>query len=188
MATATAPPPNLPPAPPVDGDSLYEVVNGRVVEKTPMGAYEGELASLLLEYLAPFIRTHQLGKVVVEVLFQLDPATNLQRRPDVAFVSCERWALDRQVPDEAAWDVVPDLAIEVVSRTNTAYEVVAKADEYFRAGVRCVWVVYPNISAVYLYESANMIRVLRLGDELGGASLLPGFRLPLTALFQGRPA
>jgi len=51
------------------------------VEKPTRGAYEGELASLLLEYLASFVRTHQLGKVVVEVLFLINSATNLQRRP-----------------------------------------------------------------------------------------------------------
>src|SRR5207244_2037726 len=105
---------------------------------------------------------------------------------DVAFVSDERWPRARRVPDDAAWDVVPDLAIEVVSPSNIANEVVAKVGEYFRAGVQRVWVVYPKQPLVYVYESPTAaIRVLRVGDELDGAPLLPGFRLPLATLFEG---
>src|SRR5262245_37138197 len=188
MATAAAPPPNIAPESPNDRDSLYEVVDGQVVEKPPMGAYQGELASLLHEYLAPFVREHQLGKVVVEVLFLINSATNLQRRPDVAFVSDARWPRKRHAPNDAVWNVVPDLAIEIVSPTNTAAEVTAKVEEYFQAGVQRVWVVYPDITAIYLHESSNVIRVVRLGDELDGDPVLPGFRLPLTALFEEEPA
>src|SRR3954447_15239862 len=113
MATAAVPTPNAAPEPPANGDLLYEVVDGQIVEK-PMGAYEGQLASLLLEYLAPFVRAQQLGTVVVEVLFLINPAKDLQRRPDVAFVSDARWPRKRHAPSAAAWNVVPDLAIEVV--------------------------------------------------------------------------
>ena len=56
-----------------------------------MGSYPTWLASVLHEYLAPFSRAHQLGRVVTEMLFRIDQASNLQRRPDVAFVSFERW-------------------------------------------------------------------------------------------------
>jgi Uma2 family endonuclease len=187
MATAAVPPPNVAPGPPVGGDSLYEVVDGQIVEK-PMGAFSTWLASLLARYMGSFAAEHRLGRVVCEMLFRIDAATNLQRRPDVAFVSDRRWPLARQVPDEAAWDVVPDLAIEVVSPSNSAVEVVGKVDEYFRAGVQHVWVVYPSVAAIHVHDSPTAIRVLRRGDELDGAPLLPGFRLPLTTLFEGEPA
>src|SRR3954453_14456859 len=108
MAAATPSPPEAPAAAPaaprVDGDSLYEVVNGRAVEKPAMGAYEIELATLLSWYLTSFVRAHQLGKVVVEALFRIDRTTDLQRRPDVAFVSDARWPRNRRAPSEAAWD------------------------------------------------------------------------------------
>lgn len=185
MATATPQPPDIAPEPSAGGDSLYEVVAGRFVEKPPMGAYEGEIASLLLEFLAPFVRAHRLGKVVAEVLFRIDPAANLQRRPDVAFISDARWPRNRRAPEDAAWDVIPDLAIEVVSPTNTAGEVVARVREYFQAGVRRIWVVYPSERLVYVHETSRAISVLHVGDELDGGDLLPGFRLPLATLFEG---
>src|SRR5438128_2665384 len=99
MATASTPPPDLAPDPTVDGDSLYEVVNGQVVEKPPMASYPGEIASLLLWHLTTFVRENQLGKVVGEVLFRIDRATNLQRRPDLAFVSDARWPRNRRAPN-----------------------------------------------------------------------------------------
>lgn len=182
MATVTPAPSDVASTSPFGGDTLYEVVQGRVHEKPAMGAYPTWIASLLAQAMGAFATAQQHGRVVVEMLFRLD--NKLQRRPDVAFVSCERWPRGRRVPDETAWDVVPDLAIEVNSPTNTANEIIAKIDEYFRAGVRRVWVVYPNARTVYLYESPKEVKILGTGDVIDGAPLLPGFRLPLAALFE----
>jgi Uma2 family endonuclease len=121
---------------------------------------------------------------VIEMLFRIDAAANLQRRPDVAFVSYERWPRSRRVPEDAAWDVVPELAIEVVSPTNLAEDLLAKVGEYLRVGVRQVWVIYPAAAQVHVHESPTHIRVLGRGDELDGGPLLPGFRLPLAELFE----
>jgi Uma2 family endonuclease len=184
MATVTSPQSDVGPAPPIADDTLYEVVDGQVVEKAAMGAYEGVLASRLVAYLLTFAETHKLGKVAGEVLFLIDRVRNLQRRPDVAFVSDARWPYNRSAPQTAAWDVVPDLAIEVNSPTNTGNEIIAKVDEYFRAGVQRVWVVYPNARTVYHYESPNQVKILQVGDTLDGAPLLPGFHLPLAMLFK----
>jgi Uma2 family endonuclease len=165
-------------------DVFYEMVNGQVVELPPMGSYPTWLASVLHEYLAPFSRAHQLGRVVTEMLFRIDQASNLQRRPDVAFVSYERWPRERRVPRKSPWEVVPELTIEVVSTSDQAYEVVAKIREYFQAGVRRVWVVFPDEYLVYDYESPTRVRILPRGDDLEAERLLPGFRLPLTTLFE----
>ena len=169
-----------------DGDKLYEVVDGRVVLKKP-GAFEMEIASILGQFLGNFARSNRLGGVWIEMLFRIDLARNLQRRPDLAFVSHERWPFQRRIPQGAAWDMVPDLAVEVVSPSNPAVEVHKKIHEYFRAGVRRVWIVYPEAREVYVYESPKLIQVLQIEDELDGAPLLPGFRLALKTLFEDEP-
>jgi Uma2 family endonuclease len=184
MATATLPTPTIEPAPPVDNDILYEVVNGQIVEQPTMGSYSTVLASDLLVYLGSFAKANHLGKAVTEMLFRIDPAKNLQRRPDVAFVSDGRWPRNRPWPIQSPWDVVPDLAVEVVSPSNTAEQVVAKVREYFEAGVQRVWVVYPEEALFYVYEAPTQVRILQRGDTLDDALLLPGFQLPLAELFE----
>src|SRR5262249_14952099 len=160
-----------------DSEVLYEVVDGKRVELPPMGVHECHLAATLAGFLWSFARTQRLGRVEVEVMFMLDVETELQRRPDVAFVSYGRWPRERLVPRTAAWQVAPNLAIEVVSPTNTAPEVVRKVREYFQTGVERVWVVYPEEEQVYVFSSPTSIRVLERSGELDGENVLPGFRL-----------
>jgi Uma2 family endonuclease len=167
----------------VSDDVLYEVVDGEIREKI-VGVREIQIASLLHGFLFLFLHQNKLGQAVIEMIFRIDTAKDLQRRPDVAFVSRSRWALDREVPDSSAWDVVPDLVIEVISPTNAAVGVQAKIEEYFDAGVSAVWVIYPRQQRIHIYGSPTKIQVLQLGDELDGGDLLPGFKLPLRALFK----
>jgi Uma2 family endonuclease len=164
-------------------DGLYEVIDGRVVEK-PMGVYECWLAGEVFDLLNRHVKGDSLGRVVQEMIFDLRPAVDRERRPDVAFVSFERWARNRQVPRTRSWAVVPDLAIEIVSPTNTADEVADKVGEYFRVGVRLVWVVYPRHLKIYSYRSPTDLRVLAVGDELDGGEVLPGFRARLESMFE----
>ena len=70
----------------IPDEMLYEVVDGEIVEKT-VGVYEVEIANILTQFLGNFARTHGLGRAVVEMIFIIDRDRNLQRRPDVAFVS-----------------------------------------------------------------------------------------------------
>jgi Uma2 family endonuclease len=167
-------------------DALYEVVDGEIKEKI-VGVEESEIASLLYGFLFMFLRQHRLGKALIEVLFRIDQGKDQQRRPDVAFVSHSKWPSNRRAPRVSVWDIVPDLAVEVVSPTNTAAEVHRKIHEYFEAGVIRVWVIYPEQKNIYIYDSPKRIQVLQVGDELDGGDLIPGFRLPLAALFEDDP-
>jgi Uma2 family endonuclease len=165
-----------------EDERLYEVVCGQRVELEPMGAFEVALATALWEFLAPFARRSKLGLVVSEMLFLLDAAQELKRRPDLAFVSYGRWP-QPTIARTDAWDVVPDLAVEIISRSNSAEEVDGKIVEYFRAGVRQVWVLYPDSGRVYVYRSASDVHIVERTGELDGDDLLPGFRLPIQSLF-----
>jgi len=170
------------PEPPGD-DILYEIVDNEVRELPPMGASETDLASVLFRILSPFAWDHALGKVVSEMLFLLIPGTNLQRRPDLAFVSFARWPRGRPVPKTPAWEVVPNLAIEVVSPNNLANEVMVKIEDYFLAGVERVWVIYPEIAKLYDYDSPASVRILTADQLVEGGDILPGLRVPLTEIF-----
>jgi hypothetical protein len=69
----------------------YEVIDGVRVERQPMGAFEAVLASWLCHVINNFVVGKQVGLAVNEVLFVLNVARTLARRPDVAFVSYARW-------------------------------------------------------------------------------------------------
>ena len=164
-----------------DDDRLYEIVRGEPVEKNPMGILQNLVCSALSFYLQLYVRQQRLGTVASETLFVLDEANKLERRPDLAYVSRQRWQRPTQT---GAWTVVPDLAVEVISPTNRAPEVLQKIDEYFAAGVRLVWVVYCEPRKVYVYRSGMDIQVLAPQDTLDGDDVIPGFSLTVTRLFE----
>lgn len=169
---------------PAKEEPLYEVVNGQKVELPPISIYAAWIASRIDRRLGSHAETHGLGTVVVEGLFILDPVKDLRRRPDVAFVSAEKWPLDRPIPETGDWEMVPDLAVEVISPNDVFQDVLAKMREYFRLGVKQVWIVLPVDREIYVYDSPTDPHVLTAADELDGGTLLPGLRLPLGSLFQ----
>jgi len=167
-------------SPAVHADVLYEVVNGQIVEIPPMGVYETYIASLLLQCL---VGQKKYGRAVMETLFDFTRTLDKKRRPDLAFVSYDRWPREKQVPRTEAWDVVPNLAVEVVSPTNTADDVIDKLAEYFLVGVERVWVIYPSQQQVYVYSSPTEVKVLTASETLTDDAVLPGFQLSLSTLF-----
>lgn len=172
-------------------DSRYEIIDGQRRELPPMGIYSVTIASRLVRKMGGFTDAHGLGEVVTEALFRLplEGDAHRNRRPDVAFVSYQRWPADRPLPGEAnAWDVVPDLAVEVISPNDLAEEQLGKVHDYFGAGVRLVWVVYPRQRQVYVHESTTSVRILTESESLDGGAVLSGWTLPLKTLFGPPPA
>jgi Uma2 family endonuclease len=176
----------------LDDDDLYEEVNGRRIKTPPMTCYAGIIASKLAGRLIIHLDQQDPsgapipGTVVIQVLFRipLPEDANRKRRPDLAFVSFDRWPIDRPMSStDDAWDVVPDLAVEVTSPTDSAEDPLRKVAEYFKAGVRLVWVVYPIVRRIHVYEEWNRIRVVTEADTLDSGVVLPRFQLPLDRLF-----
>jgi Uma2 family endonuclease len=79
--------------------------------------------------------------------------------------------------------VAPNLAVEVLSRSNTPGEMTAKRQEYFAAGVQLVWEINPETRRVVVYRSPTDATTLTATDNLDGGTVLPGFALPLHQLF-----
>ena len=165
----------------ITDDELYEVVNGERVVK-PMGTYENVLAGDLHGHLRDYARASRNGRAAIEVLFDLPDMAN-DRRPDVSFVSFDRWPEARGIPQTNAWAVAPDLAVEVVSTNDDFRDVLGRVSEYFRAGVRLVWLVVPDEELVYSYTARTAVRIFARGDDLTGDPVVPGFRLAVNDLF-----
>jgi Uma2 family endonuclease len=164
-----------------DGEHLFEVVNGVRVEK-PVGLIETRVAAILYRLLANHCAAAECGHAAIESLFEL-PTSGNDRKPDVAFVSYQRWPQDRPLPRVNAWPVVPDLAVEVVSPTDKMFDVFEKVAEYFAAGVQQVWLILSNVEQVLVFTAPAQVRLLTRDDELAADPVVPGFRTPLPDLF-----
>jgi Uma2 family endonuclease len=157
---------------------LCELVDGTLVEK-PMGYDESRLAAELISTLVVFLHQRDLGTVAGEAgMMQL--LTGLVRIPDVSFV---RW---EHLP-EAYGPVpllAPDLAVEVLSESNTPKEMERKLREYFDAGTQLVWVFDPRARTVTVYTAPDQFTVLDESQTLDGGAVLPGLVIPLRELFE----
>jgi Uma2 family endonuclease len=180
--TVLMPAETLSPTPPPT-EVLYEIVDGQYKELPPMSAEATLLAARLFRKLVVFLELHDLGEAVPELLCGLKPGARRKYRPDLAFVSYKRWPKDRPWPSTDPMLVVPDLAVEVVSPNDIAEDVQAKVKAYLEAGVQLVWVIYPPLGWMVVFEPQGRCRYLTTADELDGGSVLPGFRLPLRELF-----
>jgi Uma2 family endonuclease len=106
----------------------------------------------------------------------------ISRAPDTAFISWGRIPAGPLSEDSLA-EVVPDLAVEVLSPSNTKAEMARKRREYFQAGVRLVWEVDPRARTVAVFDSPERFLLLDATQTLDGGAVLPGFVLPLADLF-----
>jgi Uma2 family endonuclease len=164
----------------VHEDRLCELIEGVLVEKV-MGYTEALLAGWLITQLNLFVQPRNLGLVTgPDGTVELMP--DLVRIPDVAFTSWDRMP-GRRRPTQPIPRLVPDLAIEVLSQSNTPGEMSVKRDDYFTPGVRLVWEVDPDARTVTVYTSLTQSTMLRVGDTLDGGAVLPGFTLALADLF-----
>jgi Uma2 family endonuclease len=162
-------------------DRLYELVDGILVRKT-VGHEESYIAVKIGTLLNNFVEPRELGWVAGEGgMMQLD--INLVRIPDVSFISWDRVTGD-EFPEEPVPLLVPDLAVEVISRSNTAKEMQEKLQEYFEKGVRLVWFVRPRSRVVDVYTTADHFSRLTASAMLDGGDVLPGFSVPVGELFR----
>ena len=163
---------------------LFELGDGVLVEK-PMGLLEAGLAGHLIGLMDPFVFAHDLGFVAgADATLRLLPG--LVRMPDVAFIS---WHCvgRKEYPREPIPNLAPDLAVEVLSESNTEGEMERKLKEYFLAGVRLVWLVDPVTRAVRVYTAPDQVVRLTEEQSLTGGDVLPGLELPLRQVFARVP-
>ena len=160
----------------------YELVKGEARRMTPAGNIHGYTAMKLGSRLEQFVRTNNLGRVyAAETGFKLSSDPDTVRAPDAAFVSQTRLDEVGEVP--GYWPGAPDLAVEVVSPSDTHAEVTEKSLSWLGAGCRMVLAVDPSQRAVTVYRSRENIRILTEEDTIDGADVIPGFGLPVAEVF-----
>lgn len=160
----------------------YELWDGELIIMSPATVRHEEISFRLLLALGIFAEQHRLGQVYGGNLgCRLDPLT--MYAPDVSFVSNERRRALRSDPDKFL-QAAPDLAVEVLSPSDTIRQTESKIADYFAHGTRLAWLVNPRRLQVRVYRRPGEHTLLEgIQAELDGEDLIPGFKYPLGSLF-----
>jgi Uma2 family endonuclease len=160
----------------------YELVRGELKKMTPAGNEHGEIAAALGGFLFYHVRSQKLGKVyAAETGFRIFTDPDTVRAPDVAFINHSR--LEEVGAVEGYWPGAPDLVVEVISPNDNYSGVEEKVFDWLKAGSQMVLVINPRQHTATVYRSSTDIRVLKEGEVLDGADVVPGWQLEIAELF-----
>ena len=159
-----------------------EFVNGQIVEK-PVSIGSCEVETTLVRLLGNEAARSKSFRVFPSSMgyqcFSEEPSRF--RKPDVSAVRSER--LVGFAPDTGLIPFAPDLAVEVVSPNDVAYDLNEKIEEYLDNGFRLIWVIHPNTRTVTIYRGDRSVSLLHEQDEITGEAALPSFRCKVSELF-----
>jgi Uma2 family endonuclease len=173
-----------------DEGKRYELVDGELIEKGATGVAGANeqhvrVGARLLIHLGSYVLQNNLGETYgSDARFAVIPPVPPSIRPtvrqcDVSFVSTER--VTRGV---FTMPYAPDLAVEIISEGNDFIEIEKKTREYRNAGAKLVWVIEPEDKLVHIYRAgSNQRQTSTINDELDGETVIPGFKLKISLLF-----
>ena len=165
----------------------YELIDGELFTMSPPGYAHGRLAVLIAHYILNFTQAQKLGEVTVESGYHPPDSRHTLLSPNVAFLSKAKapqpfWG--KYIP------VMPDLAVEILSPTDTLRQVRRKAALYLRHGTQLVWIVLPAEKGVDVCRSVDGARLdiefVSSEGNLSGEQILPGFALQVGLLFPAK--
>ena len=166
---------------PDDGFHRYELVKGELISMAPAGGEHGAIGSRTCRRIGNFVEANDLGEVFnadTGFIISTDPDT--VRCPDVSFVRKERILADG-IP-KGFMHGAPDLAVEVISPSDSYSEVAEKAAQLLEAGTQLVVLIDPRTRTVSLHYDGEIDR-LSEGDTLTLGDVLPGFECGVGELF-----
>jgi Uma2 family endonuclease len=165
-----------------DDGKRYELIDGELREMAPAVNWHGEVESNLVIRLGGHVQAHGLGRVSCgEVLYIVRRDPDRVRAADIAFIRQER------VPSLEArqhiMEVIPDLVVEILSKSDTIAEISDKIDDWLGTGVQLLWIVDPFRRTVTIYQPGCDPTLLGEHATLEGDSILPGFRCAVAEMF-----
>jgi Uma2 family endonuclease len=154
-----------------DEPNKIELLDGELIRLPPPKKKHMMSAHRFYELLKPWVRQRAgFGEVYLEMGYRFGQHSWLV--PDVSIEHPGQ-------PGEDYLKGAPVLAIEIISKSNTADQMDRKVKTYLANGGQEVWVVYPKTRCVWVF-SAGGAREFRgtLRSEL-----LPGLEIDLEAVF-----
>ena len=164
-----------------DDSFRYELDDGELIKMSPGNPTHGQVGARIIVKLGSFVQENDLGAVLaLDSGFVLSRDPDTLRAPDVAFVLKERIA---ELPLTGFPEIAPDLAIEVISPSETPLHIERKIQQYLDAGTTAVWLFYPYETRAVVHLQSGETRLLAGNDTIEEPDLLPGFALRLAEIF-----
>jgi Uma2 family endonuclease len=166
-----------------DDGHRYELVAGELKMMSPSGFEHGFVVVRLTLPLAQHVQEQGLGCVLgAETGFRIAENPDTVRAPDISFVRQERIPAE-ELP-KSFLTGAPDLAVEVISPSDTFQQVDEKITAWLAAGCSAVWLFDPRLRTVTVHRSATEITTLTEKDTLDGGDVVPGFQCPIKTIFE----
>jgi Uma2 family endonuclease len=167
-----------------DDGKRYELHEGVLIEMPSPSPLHVWVVTLLVRVISNYVIERSLGFVAADNLDYF-MGEGVVLKPDVSF------AANIFPPFAKRFEFAPDLAVEILSPSNSASEINYKVKSYLQYGSRLVWVIDPDrqLATIYHKQADGQILTTHLTIEgiLNGEDVLPDFRLPMKDLF-GRGA
>jgi Uma2 family endonuclease len=166
------------------GSWRYELIEGELRRMSPAGHTHGKIAARFTAKLLDFVDAHDLGEVyAAETGFLLAKDPDTVRAPDAGFVTAQRLA-SMQLAVDGFFPGAPDLAVEVISPSDSYGDVESKVRVWLEAGTRAVVVLDPRRASATVYRPDGGVEFLAEGSELALGELLPGWSVGLPDIFR----
>ncbi|HEX8174765.1 MAG TPA: Uma2 family endonuclease [Pyrinomonadaceae bacterium] len=164
-----------------DDSKKCEIIKGELVV-SPAGIEHEEIGVRLSSALFNFVRKHKLGIVCGSSAGYWMKGRTTFLSPDVSFIAKERLQGAKRAPKKF-FNGAPDLAVEVLSPSDTIERLHEKIVEYFDNGAKLIWVLNPEDQTALVYHTPQPDKLLRADDLLDGEDVVPGFSMPVSELF-----
>jgi len=161
-----------------DDGMRHELDEGELISMPSPFTHHGKIQARTTAILWNFTQQRSLGLIITETGFRLRHDT--VRPPDVSLIRAER---ANGLELERRFEGAPDLAVEIISPSETAAEIAHKVRQYLHAGVEVVWVLYPRDRTIHVFESSHKAQILEAEEMLEAPDLLPGFSVRVSEFF-----
>ncbi|MGE3796240.1 MAG: Uma2 family endonuclease [Thermomicrobiales bacterium] len=157
----------------------FELIEGELIPIVPIGGEHGSIQVEISGLLRSYVAERSMGRLFSETGFVLDSGQHTVLAPDLAFVAASRLPVDLR----GYLHLAPDLAVEIVSPGNSPGDIERKVALYLAAGVRLIWVIYPDQRQIVAHAPNRAPRVFQAPESIPGDDILPGLTIGVEEIF-----
>jgi Uma2 family endonuclease len=165
-----------------DDGNRYELIDGVLSMMPPAGGCHGRIAAKICMLLTRHVSDNRLGATfAAETGFLINMNPDTVRAPDAAFVCQQK--MDQLDDDSGYLPFAPELAVEVISPSDSFAAVEQKSFSWLDAGTQLVLIVEPESETVHAYRSRTNMVVFQRGEPVDATDVVAGWTWDVNDLF-----